>query len=305
MKHSHTLGWLSFVASLGLAATTLLAILLATRSAAAYAGNRGPAFGAAQAHDQSEPLITAAGGFTSYLPIVYVTLPITFFDTFDNPLSGWPVHALNLEEPDPPGAWASWYGTEKIDDKTTVDNNVYDVKTVAAWNSWIYTAPVVLADPSNFTVQVDGKSSQAFMWASSWGLYFNANANRTKFYVVQIFQNSDGENWPTLMLRRYDNFVGSGTDENVILIERRCVSCERADFGWTQLHIERKGAQLYIYAGGVLLNVRSAPEYMSSECTGVGVFQGNFEWSDWNPKRYSEPAFQFDNFLAGPVYYRN
>jgi hypothetical protein len=43
---------------------------------------------------------------------------------------------------------------------------------------------------------------------------------------------------------------------------------------------------------------------MSSGFNGVGIYQGNFEWNDFHPARYNEPAYQMDNFMAGPVFRR-
>ncbi len=304
MKQKRASNALAFIAGLWLAAVMLLATFLSIRPVAADAGKSGLALSVAATYGSAEPLLTSANGYTAYLPLIRRTEPFTFYDGFTNPASGWPIHLLNLNEPYPPGPWSSGYGKEKINNTTTTDNDVYNVKTVAAWNSWIYTAPVVLAAPTNFYIQVDGKSAQEFMWASSWGLYFNANAGRTQFYTLQIFQDSDGVSHPTLEVRRWVHFQGDADDPNFILVHRRCISCQREDFAWTQIRVQRIGATLYIYAGGLLLNIIDAPEYTSGEYNGVGVYQGNFEFNDFNPKRYGEPAFQFDNFILWPALYR-
>ena len=123
-------------------------------------------------------------------------------------------------------------------------------------------------------------------------------------YTMQIFQDSDGTSAPTLEVRRWDYFQGDADDANLRLIHHRCPSCASEDFKWTQIRVERIGGTLLIYAGGTLRHAIYAPDYVDSAHTGVGIYQGNFEWNDLNPKRYSEPAFQMDNFTVGPVYRR-
>ncbi|HLF25147.1 MAG TPA: hypothetical protein VJG32_02325 [Anaerolineae bacterium] len=304
MTQRRTLNALPFFVSWLLALGLLLAIFLIAAPASAYSRDSSPGSSAAPGLAQSKPLLTAAASFTYYLPIIHRDVPFRFADTFNDPASGWPIHGLNLNEPYPPGPWSSGYGKEKISETQTKDQNVYNVKTAAAWNSWIYTAPVVLANTANFTVQLDGKIAQTFMWASSWGMYFNANANRSKFYTVQVFEDTDGQSAPTLEVRRWDAFQGDADDANEILVHRRCHWCDREDFKWTQLRVVRVGETVFIHAGGVMVNAIHAPEYMSSEYKGVGVYQGNFEWNDFHPRRYGEPAFQIDNFIAEPVFYR-
>ena len=303
MRREDASGRLLAVAGLFIVAGLFVSVFLASSLTVASAQAITPWFDDTPVDDQPGPLITAAGNFTMYFPIFFASRPITFFDPFDDPTSGWPIHALNLNEPYPPGPWSSGYGKEMVNPWGAIDQDVFNVKTVPAWNSWIYTAPVVLADPANFTVQVDGKSAQNFMWASSWGLYVNANAARTQFYTLQIFQNSDGESAPTLEVRRWDYFRGTSDDANQLLLHTGCKPCARGDFEWTRVTIERIGAGLYIRIGTKLYGVPAA-EYVDVEHAGVGLYQGNFEWNDFNPLRYSLPTFQFDNFMAQPVYHR-
>lgn len=264
---------------------------------------------------QSEFPLSPSSAFSTFLPLLIRHFPaFAFNDTFaiDRACNGWPVHSLDLNEPNPPGPWSAHCGNEKLSPKTYSVNGVYSFKTGAAWNSWIYPAPVVLADPRNFTITVDGKSAQDFMWASSWGVYFNANASRTRFYTVQIYQTGvvDLDTSPDYSVRRWDNFTGGATDDNLILVPlRKCRLCQAADFEWNRIIIRRQGDLVYIYAGDTYnpaafdrpLIILSLPAYTGSEYTGVGLYQGNFEWMNWHG---DEPSFQADNFNAFPVYIR-
>jgi hypothetical protein len=262
------------------------------------------------------PLLTAAGEYTAYFPIVFKQYPppIAYFYSFTEPAcDGWALNDFDTDDPDPPGPWVAFCGTEFLDDRhTTNGNGVYSIKTVAAWNSWIYTAPIQLADPRNFTITVDGQAAQGYMWLSSWGVYFNANADRTKFYSVQIYQNGVPElaTSPEYSVRRWIHFRGTAIDENVELQnKKKCPLCGNDSFQWNRITIQRIGDLVYIFAGDAqypwaynyLLTVLSMPEYTTNEYVGVGVFQGNFEWMDWNG---NIPTFQVDNFYAYPVYRR-
>jgi hypothetical protein len=265
-----------------------------------------------KANNGSYPFsISDTDSYTSYLPIVRrdpTPTPFAFFDTFDDPNSGWAVKHFNKNDPFPPGPWATLYGQEIDKDGNLLSNNVYNVKLAPAWNSWVYTAPVVLADTRHFTVELNGKSAQDFMWLSSWGIYFNANADRTKLYTVQIYQ--DGTNNPSTppdyIVRRWDDFNGTANSPNITLDnKKRCGRCNPTDYQWNRIVVSRDGDLIYVYLGTPtnmqLQAVFNAPWYTDSGYTGIGVFNGNFEWSDWN--RGDKPAFQVDNFFAFPVQY--
>jgi hypothetical protein len=263
-----------------------------------------------------EYLLQVTGNYTAYLPIIRLDptptptptpTPFAFYDTFDNPASGWPIKSFNPGDPFPPGPYASGYGQE-ITKWGPIANNVFNVKTVAAWNSWVYPAPVQLADPRNFTVELIGKSAQDFMWLSSWGVYFNANASRTKMYTIQIYQDGDSatNTKPDYHARRWDNFNGTSDAQNVELeVKRRCSLCISDDYKWNRIKVIRSGDILYVYLGSDttyrLQATYYAPWYTSAEYTGVGVFNGNFEWSDW--LRGDAPTYQVDNFYVNPARY--
>lgn len=271
----------------------------------------------------AELAIRASGNYTTYLALIrrdptptptptptFTPTPTSFafYDSFDNPASGWPIKSFNANDPFPPGPYASGYGKEKLSKTTTGPNNVFNVKTVAAWNSWVYAAPVVLADPQHFTIELIGKSAQSFMWLSSWGVYFNANASRTKMYTVQIYQNgnpADGTP-PEYHARRWDDFNGTAHANNQELSsKRRCGRCTPTDYEWNRIRVVRDGDTLYVYLGSSgwwqLQAVYNAPWYTTSEYVGVGVFNGNFEWSDW--QRGDQPTYQVDEFYVNPARY--
>ncbi len=249
--------------------------------------------------------------YTFYLPLVLSNRPFAYDYGFEDPAcDGWVIHYYDPYEPDPPGPWTSFCGKEKFDGYYGA-NGVYSLKTSAAWNTWIYTAPIVLADTRNFTIELDGKSAQDFMWASSWGVYFNANADRTKSYSFQIYQTGvpDLDTPPQYAIRRWINFRGTGTDENDILVFRRCGPCAQGDFIWNRVIVRRTGDWVTFYAGDKHnplslqkpLRVLYLPDYTSAEYNGMGVLQGNFEFQNWNG---DDPAFQIDNFYANPVFRR-
>ncbi|HET7088172.1 MAG TPA: hypothetical protein VFL17_05935 [Anaerolineae bacterium] len=312
-------------ASLALA-VTMLSLLFLISSPVTHAMEDVPALPeASTVHEpglESSLQQTATNTYTAYLPLLlkpaFLYLPLLFYNRafaydygFEDPgCDGWVIHYFDPYEPDPPGPWTSFCGKEKFD-RYYGDNGVYSFKTSAAWNTWIYTAPIVLADTRNFTIELDGKSAQDFMWASAWGVYFNANADRTKFYSIQIHQTGvpDLDTPPQYSIRRWINFRGTGTDQNDILVFRRCGPCAQPDFQWNTVIVRRTGDWVTFYAGDKSnplslqkpLRVLYLPDYTSAEYNGMGVLQGNFEFQNWNG---DDPAFQVDNFYADPVYRR-
>ena len=289
----------------GLAIVALFTLLTAPHSAATAAAKQ------SDAPTLYTPLLSATDSYSLFLPVIFYKYPaITYFDSFDNPASGWPIHSFYAGDPFPPGPYAVGYGKEVLANYKIGGENVYNLKTVAAWNSWVYPAPVVLADTRYFTIEVDGKSAQDFMWLSSWGIYFNANADRTKLYTVQIYQDgtTDPFTRPDYHVRRWDLFTGDAHALNQELdVKRRCGRCTPGDFKWNRIVVSRDGDWIYVYLGqpGYMQLQHEpfyAPQYSSSEYNGVGLFNGNFEWSDW--QRGDQPTFQADNFLVTPAYYR-
>jgi len=317
MRLARPLQGVLVVFSVVLTVVMLLLLVLKGSSTVAYARGSGSTSvetsALATQPFQSAPLLTGTGAYSSFLPLAFrfYPPPISFFDTFDDPAcNGWSIHYFDRYEPDPPGPWVAYCDREKLSATTYGNNRVYSIKTTAAWNSWIYTAPVVLADPKNFTITVDGKSAQNYMWLSSWGVYFNANADRTQFYSVQIYQDGvpDLDTSPDYMVRRWIHFTGGAKDPNYELQhKKRCHLCQNGDFGWNRIIIRRVGDTVYVYAGDAFyppafnapVAVFNMPEYTGSDYIGVGVFQGNFEWMNWDG---NVPTFQIDNFYAWPVY---
>jgi hypothetical protein len=302
------------VLCVALAFALLLALLLASSSVTYAIGSAHAPASAGNAQDtitDSIPLITTAGPFTTIMPLLFRRYPppFAYSYSFDDPgCDGWTIHYFDTNEPDPPGAWTALCGKEKLNRRDYGSNGVYSVKTSAAWNTWTYTAPVVLADPRNFTIALEGKATQDFMWASSWGVYFNANADRTKFYSIQIYQTGvpDLGQPPQYAIRRWLNFRGTAVDDNDTLIFKKCWVCDNQDFEWNRVTIRRIGDWVYFHAGDAqypdlynqLLISMYLPEYTGPEYYGVGVLQGNFEFMNWN---FDDPAFQIDNFYAAPV----
>jgi hypothetical protein len=302
-----------------LLAGVALTMLLMLNASVTYATDEGQAFAAergVQRQGVESALLINSDGITSFLPLVYKMHPppFAYFYAFeDTGCDGWTIHYFDTNEPDPPGAWSAYCGKERLGRNTYGNNGVYSVKTSAAWNTWIYTAPVILADTHNFTIVLDGKWTQDFMWASAWGVYFNANAARTKFYSMQLHQTAvpdppEVQANPQYSIRRWLNFRGTAIDDNDILEFRRCPhTCALEDYQWNRMTIRRVGDFVYFYLGDAgypsayNVEVKSLylPEYTSAEYNGIGVLQGNFEFMNWNG---DEPAYQIDNFYANPVY---
>ena len=303
---------LAIAVSVGLAFAFAIALLTAYPTTV-YAQGRStaPIVASAVEHSrwQADALLSTTNAYSIYLPIVYKPVPppqpFQYIESFDDPAcSGWPVRAFNPNDPFPPGPWVARCEKAAGWDPT---NNVYGVNTVSAWNSWIYPAPVVLADPLNFTITVDGQPVQDGLWASSWGVYFNANADRTKFYTFQLYQDGvpDLNTSPTFGVRRWDDFHGTSDDDNVIVIQKRCKSCFNSTFSWNRVIIRRTGSAVTIYAGDAYYPPAlyqpvaqiGLPDYTGAAYNGVGFYHGNFEFMYWS----NNTAYQFDRLIIDPV----
>ncbi len=78
-----------------------------------------------------------------------------------------------------------------------------------AWNGIVVPGPVRIADTTHFTIEVDARSAQDFLWMSSYGLFFNRSEDLRQMYIVRLFQ---GLQPPEYAVYRWQNFEGSSDD---------------------------------------------------------------------------------------------
>jgi uncharacterized repeat protein (TIGR01451 family) len=221
------------------------------------------------------------------LPVT-TTVAGAFFDDFSDPSSGW----LQGEYTPPgnmctpPGKWRAGYQAGR-----------YGVNTVCAWNGMLYPAPVRLADPANFTLEVDLASNQADLWYSSYGVFFNASEDLHQAYVVRLFQGLEVPEWAAYY---WPNFQGSSDDQPPpqMLTYATCWTCTGQDFGWNHIVIQRQGSFFEVWMGTPGRLARMAiindARLVDSQHVRVGVHHGNFEWrGDASSSWY---AYLFDNF---------
>jgi len=293
-----------------IAAALLVVLLTASARAVRAESNLSPMANTPSVTSQQTsltPLLTAAGEYTMYMPIMHMPpQPFTFVEAFNDPTcSRWRTQYFDASMPFPPGPWLSYCDTRMVDAHHRDTNGVYSLKNGAAWNSWVYTSPVVLADSTHFTITADGQAT-IDLWASSWGIYFNGNADHTQFYTVQIHNTGvpDLDTPPHVSLRRWDYFQGTSSDPNELLWYKTCKRCNPANFGFNRIIVKRIGNYVAVYAGDTpTFNYPLAafflPEYTGPGYTGVGLYTGNFEFMHWD----NTPAFQVDNFEVEPVFY--
>lgn len=225
---------------------------------------------------------------TMYGQPITTTVAGTFFDDFSDPTSGWmqgeytpPGNMCT-----PPGKWRAGYQSGR-----------YGVNTVCAWNGMLYPAPVRIADPANFTLDVDLKSNQSDLWYSSYGVFFNASEDLRQTYIVRLFQGQDVPEWAAYY---WPNFQGSSNDQPPpeLLYWGSCWTCDGQDFSWNHILIQRRGAIFEVWMGtpGHLarMAVFNDARLVDSQHVRVGVHHANFEWrGDSSPSWY---AYLFDNF---------
>jgi len=224
---------------------------------------------------------------------VTVNIPFVFSDDFSNSASGWPIHFYDpaLDYCPAPGPWFANY----------LPGGRYGIGVGCAWNGIVVPAPVRIADTTNFTIEVDARSAQNFMWMSSYGLFFNGSEDLRQMYIVRLFQGLEP---PEYAVYRWQNFQGSSNDQPppIMLTYGTCYSCNGADYTWNHITVRRRGPVFEVYmgaSGGTLTryDVFADDTYMDSNHVRVGVHQGNFEW------RFpgDNASYQFDNFKLSPA----
>lgn len=225
----------------------------------------------------------------AYGPPVTSTTPFSFFDDFSNPASGWPVHYYDpsLGQCPPPGPWTAAY----------LPGGEYGISAACAWNGIVVPGPVRIADPAYFTIEVDLRSNQDFLWMSSYGIFFNASEDLRQMYIVRLFQGLEP---PEYAVYRWQNFQGSSNDQPppIMLRYGTCYQCNGADYAWNRIAVRRRGARLEVWmgaSGGYLVPYYNEDDstYMDDQHLRVGVHQGNFEWGWWPDDHI---AYVFDNF---------
>ena len=232
-----------------------------------------------------------------YGPYVSVAVPFTYLDDFSNPASGWPIQYYDdsLSHCPPPGPWYANY----------LPGGGYGVGVGCAWNGIIVPAPVRIADASTFTLEVDLRSRQDFMWYSSYGVFFNGSEDLRQVYIVRLFQGQDP---PEYAVYRWPNFQGSSDDQPPPerLTYDTCWLCTGLDYAWNHMLVRRHGPTFEVWMGagkGIQNLVRyfviteSDTSFVNSNHVRVGVHQGNFEW------RFpgNNASYEFDNFGLSPA----
>jgi len=223
-----------------------------------------------------------------------VTTPVAYLDDFSNPASGWPTNKFDWDAHNhcsPPGPWYAAY----------LPSGGYGIGVGCAWNGIVVPAPVRIADTTNFTLEVDLRSRQDFMWATSYGVFFNGSEDLRQMYIVRLFQGMEP---PEFEIRRWPNFEGSSDDrpEPFLLLRETCYSCNGADYAWNRIVVRRRGATFEVYMGargGALARQAIIVDdtYVDSNHARVGVHQGNFEWEFPG----DNVSYEFDNFRLSPA----
>ena len=236
-------------------------------------------------------------------PMVLFGIPVTttvvgdFSDDFSNPASGWPAAEYD-QSPDicspPPGSWRAGY-----------TGGIYGVATACDRAAQLYPAPVRLADTRNFTVEVDLRSNQADLWASSYGLFFNGSDDLHEVYTVELFQGQDPPIWELVYWPNF-NWSDQIWPPGQILEHKECPDCTGADYAWNHVLVRRVGDVIEVYMGAGMGGKNLKRQAIVSKGTAsggaynrVGLYHGNFE------VRYFAPAgsyaYVFDNFLLSPA----
>ena len=228
-----------------------------------------------------------------YGPPVSVPIPFTYLDDFGDPASGWPIHFYDptLAHCPPPGPWYANY----------LPGGRYGIGATCAWNGIVVPGPVRIADPTNFTIEVDARSAQDFLWMSSYGLFFNGSEDLRQMYIVRLYQGLEP---PEFSVHRWQNFEGSSDDQPppIQLRYGTCYTCNGADYAWNRIAVQRRGSAFEVYMGasGSALTrwaVISDDTYMDNNHVRVGVHQGNFEWGFPG----NNTSYEFDNFWLSPA----
>lgn len=230
-----------------------------------------------------------------YGPPVPVSIAFTYFDDFSNAASGWPIQYYDesLSHCPPPGPWYANY----------LPGGGYGIGVGCAWNGIVVPAPARIADASTFTLEVDLRSHQDFMWYSSYGVFFNGSEDLRQLYIVRLFQGQDPPEWAAY---RWLNFQGSSDDQPqpVTLTYGRCWTCTGVDYAWNHMVVRRQGPAFDVWMGAgkgtsnlVRYGVFDDNEFVDSNHVRVGVHQGNFEW------RFpgNNASYEFDNFRLSPA----
>jgi hypothetical protein len=230
---------------------------------------------------------------------VTTTVSGTFFDDFTNPASGWPVgdyDPAHISCWPPPGSWRAHY----------LPGGGYGVMTVCDRAAQLYSAPVRIANTTQFTIEADLRSNQADLWYSSYGLFFNGiETDLHEVYTVEFYQGQDPPEWD---IRYWENFNWS--DQIVppanILFWGNCWTCNGADYAWNHMLVRRTGGVIEVWLGSGMgqSNLARMATVSYSKATGsqfnrVGLLHANFEWrGDAGPTPY---AYVFNNFRLAPA----
>ena len=229
-----------------------------------------------------------------YGPPVTSTTPFVYNEDFSNLASGWSTNKFDWEAYNycpPPGPWYAAY----------LPSGGYGVGVGCAWNGIVVPAPVRIADTTNFTIEVDLRSRQDFLWHSSYGIFFNGSEDLRQMYIVRLFQGLEP---PEFAIYRWQNFQGSSDDEPPPIMRGygTCYECNGAEYAWNHIAVRRRGASFEVYmgkSGGALARQATVVDdaYVDSNHVRVGVHQGNFEWGFPG----DNPSYEFDNFKLSPA----
>jgi hypothetical protein len=216
-------------------------------------------------------------------------------EDFSNPASGWPTSYYDpaLGYCPAPGPWYGQY----------LPTGGYGLALGCAWNGIVVPGPVRIADTTNFTLEVDLRSRQDFLWYSSYGIFFNGSEDLRQMYIVRLFQGEDPPEWAAY---RWPNFQGSSNDRPgpELLTFGRCWTCTGTDYAWNHLLVRRRGAAFEVWMGSgqgtqnlERVAIINDGTFADNNHVRVGIHQGNFEWG--HPG--DNPSSEFDNFRLSPA----